>query len=107
MCVLDIYIYTYTTSCHKSQHTTICIKLRLVFQEFEIEKLAILCFGCDLDKLKWIQVRKIVQYIFHEFGVIAQNYSKHNLNDPNKMKIITEHHLEILGGHRGVQHIIQ
>uniref|UniRef100_A0A2S2QRJ0 RNA-directed DNA polymerase n=1 Tax=Sipha flava TaxID=143950 RepID=A0A2S2QRJ0_9HEMI len=82
---------------YKDMYDTL-IKLRLVY---------VPNIGCGHDELDWTEVRKMIQYVFHESGISIRIYSKHDLSEADKLQIIIEHHSGILGGHRGVQQTIK
>ncbi|KAL4122764.1 hypothetical protein QTP88_015039 [Uroleucon formosanum] len=81
--------------------------LRLFCQEFEIKNLAMPKIGCGLDQLDWPTELRMIKYIFQDSEINIQIFSKQSVTKLDKQQIISEHHLAVLGGHRGVNQTVK
>lgn len=81
--------------------------LRLFCQEFEIQNLAMPKIGCGLDQLDWPTVLRMIRYIFHKSEINIQIFSKQSVAELDKQQIISEHHMAVFGGHRGVNQTVK
>lgn len=73
----------------------------------KITKLAIPHLGSGCDGLDWLEVKKMVKFLFNNTGIEIGIYSKSELTEAEKQQIITEHHTNPLGGHRGSDQTIK
>ena len=77
-------------------------KLKVLCTENQITKVACPRIGCGLDGLKWEEIRKMFRYVFKNSTIYVSVYSKEQLTEEEKLRLITEFHDTPLGGHQGV-----
>jgi len=80
-------------------------KLKVLCAENQITKFACPRIGCGLDGLKWEEIRKMLRNIFKNTTTYINVYSKEELTEDEKLRLISEFHDTPLGGHQGVSRI--
>jgi hypothetical protein len=73
----------------------------------KIDKLAIPHLGSGCDGLDWSEVKTMVKFLFYNVDIEVKIYSKSDLTGEEKQQIITDHHTNPLGGHRGIDQTIK
>lgn len=99
------YLITKLHSWQKPTYQSIfnCLRrLKLLCEEKQITKLACPRIGCELDGLKWEEIRKMLRYIFKNSTIYVSVYTKEELSEDEKLRLISEFHDTPLGGHQGV-----
>lgn len=99
------YLITKKTKRGKPTYQTLfnCLrKLKTICEENEIIKLACPRLACGLDELQWEVVHKMLRFIFKDSSIYVTVYSKVELTEDEKLKLISEFHDNPLGGHQGI-----
>jgi len=73
--------------------------------ELNINKFALPRNGSGYDELNWEDVQKIIKYIFRDLEICINIilYSQSEVSSEEKQQIIIVHHMNPLGGHRGIE----
>jgi len=81
------------------------LKLKILCEENHLTEVAIPKIGCGTDQLEWAQVRAILRYILRNSTIKIIAFTKDNLKEDKKLKIIAEYHNTPSPGHHGVERI--
>jgi transposase InsO family protein len=86
----------YETIFHSLQNLkTCCIKNG-------ITRLACPRLSYNLDGCKWEVIRDMLRFLFHGSSVHILVYTRDELTEEDKQRVIQEHHENPLGGHQGI-----
>ncbi|XP_060872633.1 ADP-ribose glycohydrolase OARD1-like [Metopolophium dirhodum] len=107
LCVEEriFYLITKLHSWQKPTYQSIfnCLqRLKLLCEKKQITKLACPRIGCGLDGLKWEEIRKMLRYIFKNTTIYVSVYTKEELSEDEKLRLISKLHDTPLGVHQGV-----
>jgi len=96
-----LYIITKKSFHHKPTYNSLQ-NLKAYCIKNGIFRLACPRLSCGLDGLKWEVIRDMLRFIFHSSLMHVLVYTRDELTEDDKQRIIQEHHENPLGGHQGI-----